>query len=32
MSSAEQQYSVPLPLRQFYVPGTSQFVSMQGFP
>jgi hypothetical protein len=23
MSSAEQQFSVPLPLQQFYVPGTS---------
>jgi hypothetical protein len=32
MSSAEQQFSVPLPLQQFYVPRTSQFVSMQGFP
>jgi hypothetical protein len=32
MSSAEQQLSVPLPPQQFYVPGTSQFVPMQGFP
>jgi hypothetical protein len=32
MSSAEQQFSVPLPPQQFYVPGTSQFVPMQGFP
>jgi hypothetical protein len=32
MSSAKQQFSVPLPLQQLYVPGTSQFVSMQGFP
>jgi hypothetical protein len=32
MSGAEQQFSVPLPLQQFYVPGTSQFVPMQGFP
>jgi hypothetical protein len=32
MSSAEQQYSVPLPPQQFYVPGISQFVPMQGFP
>jgi hypothetical protein len=31
MSSAEQQFSVPLPLQQFYVPGTSQFVPMQRF-
>jgi hypothetical protein len=28
MSSAEQQFSVPLPPRQFYVLGTSQFVPM----
>jgi hypothetical protein len=32
MSSAEQQFSVPLPPQQFYVPRTSQFVPMQGFP
>jgi hypothetical protein len=32
MSSAEQQFAVPLPPQQFYVPGTSQFVAMQGFP
>jgi hypothetical protein len=32
MSSAEQQFLVPLPPQQFYVPGTSQFVPMQGFP
>jgi hypothetical protein len=32
MSSAEQQFSVPLPPQQFYVPGASQFVPMQGFP
>jgi hypothetical protein len=32
MSSVEQQFSVPLPPQQFYVPGTSQFVPMQGFP
>jgi hypothetical protein len=32
MSSAEQQFSVPLPPQQLYVPGTSQFVPMQGFP
>jgi hypothetical protein len=32
MSSAEQQFLVPLPPQQFYVPRTSQFVSMQGFP
>jgi hypothetical protein len=32
MSSAEQQFSVPLPPQQFYVPETSQFVPMQGFP
>jgi hypothetical protein len=32
MSSAEQQFVVPLPPQQFYVPGTSQFVAMQGFP
>jgi hypothetical protein len=32
MSSVEQQFSVPLPSHQFYVPGTSQFVPMQGFP
>jgi hypothetical protein len=28
MSSAEQQFSVPLPLQQLYVPGSSQFVPM----
>jgi hypothetical protein len=32
MSSAEKQYSVPLPPQQFYVPRTSHFVPMQGFP
>jgi hypothetical protein len=32
MSSVEQQFSVPLPSQQLFVPGTSQFVSMQGFP
>jgi hypothetical protein len=32
MSSAEQQFSVPLPPQQFYVPGTAQFMPMQGFP
>jgi hypothetical protein len=32
MSSAEQQFLVPLPPQQFYVPGTSQFMPMQGFP
>jgi hypothetical protein len=32
ISSAEQQFAVPLPPQQFYVPGTSQFVAMQGFP
>jgi hypothetical protein len=32
MSSAQQQVAVPLPPQQFYVPGTSQFVAMQGFP
>jgi hypothetical protein len=32
MSSVEQQISVPLPPQQFYVPGTSQSVPMQGFP
>jgi hypothetical protein len=32
MSSAEQQFSVPPPPHQFYVPGTPQFVPMQGFP
>jgi hypothetical protein len=32
MSSAEQQFSVPLPPQQFYVLGTSQFVPVQGFP
>jgi hypothetical protein len=32
MSSAEQQFSTPLPPQQFYVPGTSQFVPIQGFP
>jgi hypothetical protein len=32
MSSAEQQFSVPLPPQQLFVPGTSQFVPMQGFP
>jgi hypothetical protein len=32
MSSAEQQFSIPLPPQQFYVPRTSQFVLMQGFP
>jgi hypothetical protein len=32
MSSAEQQFSVPLHPQQFYVPGTSHFVPMQGFP
>jgi hypothetical protein len=32
MSSAEQQFLVSLPLQQFYVPGTSQLVPMQGFP
>ena len=32
MSSVEQQFSVPLPPQQFYVPGTSQFVPVQGFP
>jgi hypothetical protein len=32
MSSAEQQFSVPLPPQQFFVPRTSQFVPMQGFP
>jgi hypothetical protein len=32
MSSAEQQFAVPLPPQQFYVLGTSQFVAMQGFP
>jgi hypothetical protein len=32
MSSAEQQFSVPLPPQQLYVPGTSQFMPMQGFP
>jgi hypothetical protein len=32
MSSAEQQFLVPLPLQQFYVPRTSQFVLVQGFP
>jgi hypothetical protein len=32
MSSAEQQFSDPLPSQQLYVPGISQFVPMQGFP
>jgi hypothetical protein len=32
MSSAEQQFSVPLPPQQLYVPGSSQIVPMQGFP
>jgi hypothetical protein len=32
MSSAEQRFSVPLPPQQLFVPGTSQFVPMQGFP
>ena len=32
MSSVEQSFSVPLPLQQFYVPWTSQFMPMQGFP
>jgi hypothetical protein len=32
MSSAEQQFSVPLPPQQLFVPWTSQFVTMQGFP
>jgi hypothetical protein len=32
MSSVEQQFSVPLPLQQFYVPRTSQFVPMQRLP
>jgi hypothetical protein len=32
MSSAEQQFLVPLPPQQFYVPGTSQFVPVLGFP
>jgi hypothetical protein len=32
MSSAEQQYLVPLPTQQFYVSETSQFMLMQGFP
>jgi hypothetical protein len=32
MSRTEQQFSVPPPPQQFYVPGTSQFVPMQGFP
>jgi hypothetical protein len=32
MSSVEQQFLVPPPPRQFYVPGTSQFVPMQDFP
>jgi hypothetical protein len=32
MSSAEQQFSVPLPPQQLYVPGTSLFMPMQGFP
>jgi hypothetical protein len=32
MSSAEQQFSVPLPPQQLFVPGTSQFVPIQGFP
>jgi hypothetical protein len=32
MSSTEQQFSVPVPPQQFYVPRTSQFVSMQSFP
>jgi hypothetical protein len=32
MSSAEQQFSVPPPQQQFDVPGTSQFVPVQGFP
>jgi hypothetical protein len=32
MSSTEQQFLVPPPMRQFYVPVTSQFVPMQGFP
>jgi hypothetical protein len=32
MSSVEQQFLVPLPPQQFYVPEISQFVPMQGFP
>jgi hypothetical protein len=32
MSSAEQQFSVPPPQQQFYMPGTLQFVPMLGFP
>jgi hypothetical protein len=32
MSSVEQQFSVPPPPQQFYVPGTSQFVPVHGFP
>jgi hypothetical protein len=32
MSSTEQQFSVPLPPQQFYVPRTTHFVPMQGFP
>jgi hypothetical protein len=32
MSSTQHQFSVPPPPQQFYVPGTSQFVPMQGFP
>jgi hypothetical protein len=32
MSSVEQQFSIPLPPQQLYVPGTSQFMPMQGFP
>jgi hypothetical protein len=32
MSSAEQQFLVPLPPQQFYVPRTSQFMPMHGFP
>ena len=32
MSSAEQQFSVPPPQQQFYMPGTTHFMPMQGFP